>query len=139
MERKIDLTGNQESLPTYTAHLVPCKVRYTGPTTEFQDNLLMDSEHHRSLKKAEPEQQSNVSHVTYIRGRKIAGQEVLGSDQYATFLMNSSTDASGDSHMKPMAKVSNVINYERDGNEDRLQEELEKFNELLELTELIHS
>ena len=41
------------SLPTYTAHLVPCKVRYTGATEEFKDNFQMDLSHGESLKKVD--------------------------------------------------------------------------------------
>ncbi|QLL31284.1 hypothetical protein HG536_0B01460 [Torulaspora globosa] len=139
MERKVDLTGDHDALPTYTAHLVPCKVRYSGPTAEFQDNLHMDSEHHRSLKKPEAEQQCDVSHVTYIRGRKIVGRQVFGSAEYTAFLMNSSSDASGDLTMKPIARVSEIVNYERDGNEGRLHEEVGRLEELLELSDMVHS
>ncbi|QLQ78797.1 hypothetical protein HG537_0B01450 [Torulaspora globosa] len=136
MERKVDMSGDDETLPVYTAHLVPCKVRYSGPTAEFQDNFHMDSEHDKSLRKEV--EQTDVSHVTYIRGRKIVGRQVFGSNEYRAFLMNSSSDASDELTMKPIATVSEVVNYERDGNESRLQEEITRLDELLELIEVIH-
>lgn len=138
MEGKLDLNGDHEALPAYTAHLVPCKVRYSGPTVEFQDNFHMDSEHDRSLKKDEAEQCA-VSHVTYVRGRKIVGRQVFGSGEYTAFLMNRSPDASGELTMKQIARVSGIVNYERDGNESRLQEEIGRLEELLELSEVVHS
>lgn len=129
------------SLPTYAAHLVPCKVRYTGATEEFKDNFRMDLSHGESLKKVEPDSQHNTSHVTYFRGRKVVGQEILSSSDYDAFLMSTSeaSDASETKIAKPIAKISSVINYERDGNEDRLREEIDKFNEFIELNDIVHS
>lgn len=138
MDQKIDL-GSTDALPTYKAHLVPCKIRYSGATSEFQDNFVMDNKHRQCLAKSDADQHCNASQVTYIRGRKIVGREVLNSKDYSAFLMSSSADASDELTMKPIAQVTHIVNYERDGNEERLDEELTKFNELLEVSEVIHS
>lgn len=139
-QRNIDLS-EVSSLPSpgYTAHFVPCKVRYSGPTEEFARNFQLDSDNHQSLRKNEAETESKTSHVTYLRGRKIIGQEFFTPEEYNAFLMKRSSDASDASTLKPVAKISNLINYERDGNEERLNEELSKFNEFIKLVDIIHS
>lgn len=111
------------------AHLVPCRVRLTGPTEEFEDQIIMDNEN------------TNLAHqnmnVTYVRGRKIIGQPVeFRNSDY--FLVQSSEDNEGNATMKPISKLSQIVNYEREGNEDRLLEEIKRFNELRNLEALIH-
>lgn len=131
--------STESRLPTYTAHLVPCKVRYTGPTEEFRDNFHVDPSHDESLQKAESGAKQGASHVSYLRGRKISGRDILPTKDHAAFLMSNSSDASEAPAYTPVAKLSSVINYERDGNEERLQEEVSKFNELVEFLDLVHS
>ncbi|CCE64755.1 hypothetical protein TPHA_0I02540 [Tetrapisispora phaffii CBS 4417] len=129
----------------YTAHNVPCKIRYSGPSDEFEDNFIFD------------EDNTNDMYVNYLRGCKIVGQEInsVFDKEVNCYLMDvtgdmdiseSHNDKNGDSDNKklesislvPVAKILKVINYERDGNESRLVEEMGKFEESLELNELIH-
>lgn len=54
-------------------------------------------------------------------------------------LVEESTDAEDQTTMKKVADVSKLINYEREGNESRLEEEMAKFQEFLNLNDIIHS
>lgn len=136
-----ELLHASPKLPTYSAHLIPCKVRYTGPTDEFKSNFELDASNDEVSGQSEKESNQDVSHVTYLRGRKIIGQELLPTKDYAAFLMSTpseSPEAPGTA-MKPVARLSSVTNYEREGNEERLQEEMGKFNDFIELNDIVHS
>nr|CCA89258.1 ribonuclease H2 subunit [Kluyveromyces marxianus]CCA89270.1 ribonuclease H2 subunit [Kluyveromyces marxianus] len=114
----------------YTAHLVPCKVRQTGPTTEFNDQFILDEE------LIEPTQQGKS--VTYIRGRKIVGDELRFEDS-SCFVVKTSQDGLGNNLVEPVFNVAKIVNYEREGNEERLINELTNFEELRHLESLIHT
>ncbi|QLG70207.1 hypothetical protein HG535_0A01450 [Zygotorulaspora mrakii] len=135
----------------YTAHFIPCKVRYNGATEEFVDNFHCDNEDDLTLKRKEDDSLNGEKLcVRHIRGRKIVGKKFLGSDGYQTFLVKTGTREGEDgetgqisldttSKIEPIAKISSMINYERDGNEERLLEELEKFQQFLDVSDVIHS
>lgn len=142
-EGKIDLSSSESgSKKEYVAHLVPCKIRYTGPSEEFVDNFHMDPNDDQCLRKQELDgtntEEPEDLHITYLRGRKIAGKNVLKSvaDCQAYLLENSVNDTAT---LKCSAKISELVNYERDGNQERLIEELNKFDEFIKLSDIIHS
>ncbi|CDO92802.1 unnamed protein product [Kluyveromyces dobzhanskii CBS 2104] len=113
----------------HQVHLVPCKVRYTGPTNEFEDQFIMD-ENTNDLS-------HENKHVSYIRGRKVIGESVIFKDS-VSYITSSHEDEEGNLLIEPSHKVNDIFDYEREGNEDRLSEELSKFKELRELEALIH-
>lgn len=138
-EGKIDLSSSESE---YAAHFVPCKIRYTGPTEELVDHFHMDPNNDQCLRKQEierahTEEPENLQ-ITYLRGRKIVGQNVFksGVDCQAYMLEKSAND---DVTLKCSAKITNLMNYERDGNEERLLEELTKFDEFIKICDIIHS
>lgn len=113
----------------YDLHLVPCKIYYTGPNCEFTKQFIIDQD-----KKVG--QDDNFT--SYIRGRKIIGKELVLSD-LNYFLVDEVIEESR-SHLmlNPLAKIDKIVNYERNGNEARLDIEMEKFYEFLELNKCIH-
>ncbi|SCW03119.1 LAFE_0G03356g1_1 [Lachancea fermentati] len=129
---KILLSSEGEaSLPKYEGHFVPCKSRYTGSTLEFKDNFKEDTED------TSTSSSDNVS--TYVRGRKLVGKPLNFLESCSMILVEESTDAEDQTTMKKVADVSKLINYEREGNESRLEEEMAKFQEFLNLNDIIHS
>lgn len=76
-------------------------------------------------------------HVSYIRGRKVIGESVIFKDS-VSYITSSHEDEEGNLLIEPSHKVNDIFDYEREGNEDRLSEELSKFKELRELEALIH-
>lgn len=122
-----------ESLPTsYQAHFVPCKVRYSGTTQEFKDQFQLDQEEMQGTRAGKDE------YVTYIRGRKIVGKEITALEGCLATLVEETTDPDGNTTWQPVASLSKLVNYEREGNEGRLEEEMGKFQEFVELADLIH-
>ena len=75
--------------------------------------------------------------VTYIRGRKVIGEQVVFDDR-TTYIMSTREDDSGNLLIEPTYKVTEIFNYEREGNEERLTDEISKFIECRELDSLIH-
>ncbi|SCV03281.1 LANO_0G03202g1_1 [Lachancea nothofagi CBS 11611] len=113
----------------YELHLVPCKIGVTGPTKQLEEHFQVD---------AEESHEEELKVVTYIRGRKIIGKPVPLLDDHELVALEPQTSLNGERELKVLAKVSNIYNYEREGNEKRLQEEMLKFEEFLQLAELIH-
>lgn len=118
-----------DDLKNYELHMVPCKVRYDGPTEEFVNQLKTDAVH------------TNASHddkaVTYLRGRKLIGDIINIGDRVA-YLVQSKEDTSGQISIITTSAVSRIINYEREGNEERLEEELKRFEELHQVNSILH-
>ncbi|EDO19054.1 hypothetical protein Kpol_2000p18 [Vanderwaltozyma polyspora DSM 70294] len=145
----IDLSSSN-SAKEYLGHLVPCKIRYNGPSDEFTDNFNMDNEEMEVLNNDVADESKQV-YVNYIRGRKIIGQDVLpifgeGSKAFLTenvissdATMEEEFDNTESINAKPIATLNKLINYERDGNESRLSSELQKFQEYIELNDIIHN
>ena len=129
----------------YTAHFIPCKVRYTGPTSEFVDNFDHHDKNDQSLAKEDDATDKKVNfEVRYLRGRKLIGRPVMESADTQAFLVKRATEDENSSGSTSMAlqctaKVRTLINYERDGNDERLLEEMAKFQEHLEIANIIHS
>lgn len=111
------------------AHLVPCKIRYTGQTDELEEQFIMDKQVISPL--------HENRNVTYIRGRKVIGEQVVFHDR-TTYIMSTREDDSGNLLIEPTYKVTEIFNYEREGNEERLTDEISKFIECRELDSLIH-
>ncbi|QEU60188.1 hypothetical protein KDRO_C07180 [Kluyveromyces lactis] len=111
------------------AHLVPCKIRYTGPTDELEEQFIMDKEVTSAL--------HENRNVTYIRGRKVIGEQVMFEDR-TSYILSTREDDNGNLIIEPTYKVTEIFNYEREGNEERLTYEMSKFKECRELDFLIH-
>ncbi|SCU95942.1 LAFA_0G03312g1_1 [Lachancea sp. 'fantastica'] len=129
----IDLDSGLQDRPIaeYELHLVPCKIGTTGPTKEMASGFRRDAD--------EPKQESEGS-VTYLRGRKIIGKAVFPQkDRYTVVALEpcETTNNTSLDHKKA-AEISHIYNYEREGNEQRMHEEMDKFHEYLELSDLIH-
>lgn len=123
-----DISAEQDGTE-YTMHLVPCKIRVAGPTAELTTNFDEDLEESKT-------DGSRV--VNYIRGRKLVGKSLSCFQDCDIVLLDQDCEASTGTNFTPSGRVSSIVNYEREGNEQRLQEEMEKFNEFLQLSETIH-
>lgn len=123
------IDGTSESSKQYDMHLVPCRIRTTGHTNELANNFKKD---------AEESAEDNSQVVTYIRGRKIIGKPLTYLDRFQTVLLEPVQDPETPNTYKETARIGMVFNYEREGNEARLQEEISKFEEHLQLADVIH-
>ncbi|SCV00816.1 LAMI_0G07470g1_1 [Lachancea mirantina] len=131
--------GAKNKEPEYEVSLVPCKIRFNGSTTEFQAHFMDDQE---DLRK------TNDNLVTSIRGRKIIGKKLKFFEDskivLADVVESTDDDSSNNAACKTKsyqetAVVTQLVNYEREGNESRLEEEMHKFGEYLELVRMIHN
>ncbi|CEP64394.1 uncharacterized protein LALA0_S11e03092g [Lachancea lanzarotensis] len=129
----IDLDSVPENHPLthYELHLVPCKIGTTGPTEELKNGFQEDT--------AESNKEQSKT-VTYLRGRKIVGKAVTPQkgDYKIVALTSFGTSDTTTSSYKQTAEISHIYNYEREGNEQRRDDEMDKFQEYLELTDLIN-
>ncbi|CUS25106.1 LAQU0S27e00232g1_1 [Lachancea quebecensis] len=123
------LSNSSEDTKLYDMHLVPCKIRATGHTNELANNLEKDTEESAD---------NNSRVVTYIRGRKVVGKSLACLERFQTILLEPSSDPETSNAYRETARIGTAFNYEREGNESRLQEELSKFEEYLQLTDVIH-
>ncbi|CCK69194.1 ribonuclease H2 subunit C family protein KNAG_0C00800 [Huiozyma naganishii CBS 8797] len=108
----------------YTVHMVPCKIRYTGPTKELTNNMII-------------EETNDKYNSTYITGHKIRGREVDTSQQMLSpYILKDNPETTTDEKLstissKNASPIQHLINYEREGNESRLVEEMSKLEEFL--------
>lgn len=133
----IDLSCVSDKTKKYTAHYIPCKIRYDGESTEFENNFIFDED---EMKERNKNDDHATMYVNYLRGRKILGKKVVIENSRA-FLMDGKIDttAADGGSVDVVAEVSSMINYERDGNESRLQDEMARFQEYLQLSDIVHS
>ncbi|CCH58381.1 hypothetical protein TBLA_0A05880 [Henningerozyma blattae CBS 6284] len=120
--------------PTEIAHLVPCIIHFNGQSDEIKTNLKFDQEE---------EKNHTNKFVTYFRGRKLIGQDVLKllneNNKVKAFVMEDTTNIQNNKQFHVVSTLDKVINYEREGNEDRLDMEMSKLREFIDVTNLIHS
>lgn len=115
---------------TFTLHFVPCKTDKNTKTTEFKD-LLTNKE-------------LNDKYLSiYIQGRKFLGKEIP-NDTFQPYLISTNSITEDDQNQKQiietnkLKKLNKVINYEREDNEERLEQEHDKLLEYISLTNIIH-
>ncbi|SCU99449.1 LAME_0G03224g1_1 [Lachancea meyersii CBS 8951] len=126
----LDNRSKSGSSAAYELHLVPCKIGITGSTTELSNNFAKDAKESSS---------SENKAVTYIRGRKIVGKTVEPlNDTHKIVVVEQLAQSDSSKEYQQAGEISQIYNYEREGNEHRLHEEMQKFQEFLELAELIH-
>ncbi|KAK5779601.1 uncharacterized protein PWA37_002777 [Arxiozyma heterogenica] len=121
---------NTSERSTFTLHFVPCKTDNNTKTTEFND-LLTDKD-------------LNDKYLSiYIQGRNLLGKEIL-NDTLQPYLISTNSIIEDDQNQKQiietnkLKKLNKVINYEREGNEERLKQEHDKLSEYIILTNIIH-
>lgn len=108
---KIELS----SKPEYTINSVPCKIRFTGPHHSIPDHF------HKS------DDEKHI--VTYLRGRKLHGEE-LRLKGLKGYILDKEYD-----QVKSIGSVQKTLWFEREGHELEINE---KINEGITLSELIH-
>jgi hypothetical protein len=101
--------------PAYSASSVPCKIRFTGRHDAIPDHF------HK--------QDTDKHVVTYLRGRKLHGQELDLKGLTGCLLHNEFDE------VKCLGVLKDTVWFEREGHE---VETNEKINEGLALSELIH-
>ncbi|CCC68939.1 hypothetical protein NCAS_0B08550 [Naumovozyma castellii] len=129
---------------TYTASFVPLKIRYNGPTTEFVNNF---KDNKTPTKDDEINNYStdttNTTHTTFIRGRCLHGTPVNKYFESASaHVIGKSKQTDNDIENQTytvQSTVNSIINYEREGNTQRLTEELAHLKEFVQLQNHIHS
>ncbi|KAH3899759.1 uncharacterized protein SCDLUD_004047 [Saccharomycodes ludwigii] len=127
---KAKLATSQEA---FSVHLVPCLIDYNGPTQELPGNF--DKE---VVKDGEIAYEAR-----YLRGHKIIGKKVQMKWNFQPFLIDIcqvsgededlGSDTAQCQNIKILGQCREIVNYEREGNESRLNEEMTKFEEYLEL------
>ncbi|CCF59052.1 hypothetical protein KAFR_0G00190 [Kazachstania africana CBS 2517] len=131
MRQEIVLESTGENA-NKSIHLIPARVKYTGPTTEFEDNFKNDPN-------------ESESHVRYLRGKKLLGTDILssipGRKGYIIEKKNGKADEGQEQEKEAYitsGPLTSVINYEREGNEKRSEDEVSKFQEYISLIDIIH-
>lgn len=118
----------------YIAHLVPTRVQIDSKTSEFKTALNNETPN------------SEIT-TTYIRGKQIKGKSVHVETLTPYIISQGRTKNELDEQennntetlvISDLIPIQQIINYEREGNEERLQMELSKFNEYLDLTNTIN-
>lgn len=122
--------SEKQNTPQYTLHYIPAKINYNGPTAEFTNNFEEDPE------------LSKTNHITYFRGRKLVGQNINKQETLVPYIQQQNLeDDSKDECIKTkdLINIREIYNYEREGNDSRLNIELSKYNEFVDICNIIHS
>ncbi|SCU96898.1 LADA_0H03334g1_1 [Lachancea dasiensis] len=125
----LDKSKTNGSFTHYDVHLVPCKIKVTESTKELDSGFDQDLEESNS---------NEAKVVRYIRGRKVVGCLAPFQQDSTILAVSSLLSHDGQKEFEQIAYVDHIYNYEREGNEPRLREEMEKFAEYINLAELIH-
>lgn len=108
--RNIDLNTTN----SYKVNSVPCRIRYTGEHPTVSKYLIKAEENNET--------------ITYLRGRKLHGKEIELKGHILT-----KDNVSDD--LKSVGKVESITYFEREGVP---VEKIDRINEFVQLSELIH-
>lgn len=127
------------------AHLVPCIIHYSGKVTDVPvseglqfDKEEMDKLNENSNTEIDDQQKENKKYVTYLRGRKIIGYDLLPLMKNCNAYLMEEKETIQGSNFENIAQFDKIINYEREGNDIKLNDEHERFKEFLALNNTIH-
>ena len=123
-------TTESSQQPTYTIHFLPCKINKDIKTEEFKDSFINEN-------------LTKNNTTLYLRGRKLIGKEIIHNKLEPYIFSNDitdipTTDNTTTIHKSKLKKLNTFVNYEREGNEQRLIDEHNKLYEFIDLTNLIH-
>lgn len=83
----------------------------------------------------DPKESINNKEILYLRGRKLIGEEI-SLDKQTCYLSNTN---SVDQSINLELKANSVMNFEREGNTDRLTNEKENLLEYIDVLNVIMS
>lgn len=117
--------------PSHTLHFIPAKINKDSITSEFKDALI-------------DETPAGEYNTVYLRGKQLKGKAVKVEILQPCIIQSTEPNEENDSNTTiinnaNILKLNSIINYEREGNEERLINEHNKFNEFMNITNLIHS
>lgn len=120
-------------LPNYshTLHFIPAKINTDSTTSEFKDALIDET--------------PGGEYITvYLRGKQLKGKPVELNHLQPCIIQSEESGVADDNdttvvNNNDILKLKNISNYEREGNEERLVNEHNRFIEFMDITNLIHT
>ncbi|CAL9731628.1 hypothetical protein MOUN0_M01772 [Monosporozyma unispora] len=124
------MTITKPNHPIHILHFIPAKINSDCSTTELANELFNET----------PEEDYTT---IYLRGRKLKGKPVLVESLIPCLIQKTEIEEQNDSNSTiinndDILTLTSIINYEREGNEERLDKEHERFHEFMDITNLIH-
>ncbi|CCD22226.1 uncharacterized protein NDAI_0A00680 [Naumovozyma dairenensis CBS 421] len=123
-------------------NFVPIKIHMNDKTKEFSNNFIVTN---TPIQLGNNKQWNRLE--TFLRGAKLIGTDISLHDNETLILSqreiqdNDSLSTTCDPKQIYVvdSTIDKMLNFEREGNEQRIEEELNKFYEYIQLNNLLHN